>query len=375
MAGGTIKKKVQSIFRCTGALSSSKSNGVSKTGIIFQGSDENFIENGRVLLDERVSLFHGKTNPIYCLSTHELNTNFEDWTWNDSFAGGSWYKCVWEGRPVLVKFFHNFKNESKYEFLLRCCREIVIATQMRIHKNVHKLLACCLETEYPLLIYEYVEKESLLDRILSDDNQKLPALEWKDRLRIAWEISHAVAYLHSAFPRPIIHKGVTPSNVFLDQQNVAKLADFSYSVSIPEGTVCLEQQFVTGTFGYTPPEYLLHGKLVEKSDVYSFGVLLIVLLTGQSPESCEFDLDAPLLYSEKPKECKELRKFLKHKHFSEIFDPVIITYGVTAANEDLFHQQLWALMEIALRCIEYEEDSRPTMEEVSTELKTVLASF
>jgi len=340
--------------------------------MIFQGSDENFIENGRFLLEERVSLFHGKTNPIYCLSANDLNTNFKDWTWNDSFAGGSWYKCVWDGRHVLVKFFHKFTDEPKYEFLVRCCREIVIATQMGIHKNVHKLLACCLETEYPLLIYEFVKKESLLDRILSDDSQNRPALELKDRLRIAWEISHAVAYLHSAFPKPIIHRGVTPSKVFLDEKNIAKLADFSYSVSIPEGRTCLEHQFVTGTFGYISPEYLSHGKLVEKADVYSFGVLLIVLLTGESPESCAFGEDARLSYSEKPKEYYQLSKFLEHKRFSEIFDPVIIIHGVTAANEDRLHPQLSALIQIALRCVEYEEGSRPTMEEVSTELKNVI---
>ncbi|KMS99370.1 hypothetical protein BVRB_2g044950 [Beta vulgaris subsp. vulgaris] len=123
---------------------------------------------------------------------------------------------------------------ARKEYFLR---EIVVAIQMVTHNNGHKILGCCLETECPILVYEWMSHGTLEGCILVGDENgpNKQVLEWKDKLRIAWEISHVVAYLHTAFPRPIIYGHLTPMNVFLDQDNIGRLSDFILSISISEG--------------------------------------------------------------------------------------------------------------------------------------------
>ena len=326
--------------------------------MIFYGSHQNFMKNGKLLLEERVALFHGKTNPIRCLSIHDLNTKFEDWVFREDCGifGGNWYQCVWEGRSVLAKLFMSGRSYLHEEDCSMIFREIAVATQMGVHNNVHRLLACCLETKLPVLIYELVEHGCLKDILHGWQVQMAPHIGWKDRLRIAWEISHAVAYLHSAFPRPIIHRDLNPRNVLLDQDKSAKLTGFHLTVSIPEGELYVEDR-VVGTFYYVDPDYVRTATLAENADVYAFGMLFLELLTGVEPRHV----------------LRVLPSFavaVTNKHFTEVVDPVIIRDGMIA-NEAL-QQQLQACTEVMVKCIARERDSRPTMEEVAAELKNII---
>ena len=296
-------------------------------------------------------MFHGKTNPICYLSIDDLNNDFKDWILHSKFGASSWYRCVWEGRTVLAKLFE--ESFATNEILVGSCREIAVATQMSVHKNVHKLLACCLETDKPVLIYEFAENGCLHDVILRSQNQMIPLLGWKDKLRIAWEISRAIAYLHSAFPRAIVHRDLKPMNVYLDQDNAAKLANFSTSFSIPKGGAQVEDE-VIGTLGYLDPLYVNTRAVTESIDVYCFGVFFLVLLTGQLASDKEF---------------LEAIHWHRHEHFTASLDRAIIENEVRA-NEDI--QQLQACLGIALNCIS--NDGRPTMEEVAAKLEEIITS-
>lgn len=144
---------------------------------VFQGSENNFIRNGADVLEERISLFHGKPNHVRFFSVDELNNmNVEH---DLIFVSNCFYLCrgSWEGRVVLVKLQSSDNEDTKYGLL----REIAVASQMATHNNVHKLLGCCLETRSPVIVYEWVASETLKDRILfKDKHQNKQVLQWNE---------------------------------------------------------------------------------------------------------------------------------------------------------------------------------------------------
>ena len=179
-----------------------------------------------------------------------------------------------DGRIVAIKKC-NTVDKGNIEKLIN---EIIILSQIN-HRNVVKLLGWCLETEVPLLVYEFIPNGTLFQYI-HEENEEFPLLTWDMHLRIAIEVSRALSYLHSAASLPIYHQNIKSSNILLDDKYRAKVADFGTST-----LVAIDQSHVTtlvyGSFGYLDLEYFQTSQFTEKSDVYSFGVVLIQLLTGK----------------------------------------------------------------------------------------------
>ncbi|CAI0455137.1 unnamed protein product [Linum tenue] len=154
------------------------------------------------------------------------------------------------------------------------------------HKNLVKLLGCSIEGPESLLVYEYVPNKSL-DQFLFGKNErpknsKVVTLSWKQRLNIVVGAAEGLAYLHGERGSPvrIIHRDIKSSNVLLDEDFNAKIADFGLVRHFGADKSHLSTG-IAGTIGYMAPEYLVRGQLTEKADVYSFGVLVLEIVSGK----------------------------------------------------------------------------------------------
>ncbi|XP_022720110.1 non-functional pseudokinase ZED1-like [Durio zibethinus] len=314
-----------------------------------------FTKNGGVLLEELVAFSNGRSNPIRHFSAKELlrATNYYD-THQILVEDGGYelYKGSLKDRPVIVKKYD--KDNSLLKFAAMPYNDIVIGSQMSVHMNVLKVLGCCLETENPTIVYEFAGTKRLSTCISATNN--VEPLTWKCRLKIAIDLANAIAYLHTAFSRPVIRRDIKSSNIILDQNNVPKMTDFGLSISIPEGQTHV-MDAVLGRTGYSAPEYCARGYLTEKVDVYQLGMLLFELLSGQTPSF--------YLFTE-----RNILDSANHsvEKLSNVVDPRI-------KNEGIETEQLLDFVTLLLGCISDDGEERPTMIEVAKELRRIDQSF
>ncbi|KAK2645538.1 hypothetical protein Ddye_020733 [Dipteronia dyeriana] len=189
------------------------------------------------------------------------------------------------GVVAVKKIWNNRKLDQKHEkeFL----SEVQILSTVR-HVNIVKLLCCISNDNLKLLVYEYLENRSL-DRWLHKRNRPSllsgsvhhVVLDWPKRMQIAVGAAQGLCYMHHDCSPPIIHRDVKSSNVLLDSDFNAKIADFGLAkILIKQGELATMSS-VAGSFGYIAPEYAHTTKVNEKIDIYSFGVILLELTTGR----------------------------------------------------------------------------------------------
>ncbi|XP_059631727.1 wall-associated receptor kinase 2-like [Cornus florida] len=309
-----------------------------------------FQQNGGLMLQQQLSRQKGSTETAKIFTAEELKKATDNYS-DDKIVGRGGYGTVFKGtlidnRVVAIKK-SKIVNQSQIQQFIN---EVIVLSQIN-HRNVVKLLGCCLETEVPLLVYEFITNGTLHDHIHNES--KTAPLSWKTRLRIAAETAGVLSYLHSAASVPIIHRDVKPTNILLDENYTAKVSDFGASRLVPLDQMQLST-LVQGTLGYLDPEYLQTSQLTEKSDVYSFGVVLVELLTGR--KAISFD---------RPEEEKNLAIYflsaLKEDRLFEVLQRRIVQEGNT--------EQLKEVAVLAKKCLRVNGEERPSMKEVAMELE------
>ncbi|XP_030480448.2 probable LRR receptor-like serine/threonine-protein kinase At1g07650 [Cannabis sativa] len=188
---------------------------------------------------------------------------------------GSVYKGVLlDGTIIAVKQLSSKSKQGNREFV----NEIGMISALQ-HPNLVKLHGCCIEGKQLLLVYEYMENNSLANLLFGTEEDR-EKLDWKTRQRICIGIARGLAFLHEESTIKIIHRDIKATNVLLDRKLTPKISDFGLAKLNEEENTHINTR-VAGTIGYMAPEYALWGYLTDKADVYSFGVVAMEIVAGK----------------------------------------------------------------------------------------------
>lgn len=327
---------------------------------------ENFhLENGGRVLEKLITCFDGKYNPFRMFTKEEL-----DKATNNYHMDGILHK---QFNYVLYRGTHDDRDISVKKFVATssdqiikewCINEIAVVSQMSKHNNIIKFFGCCLETEIPTLVFEFAGNGNLSELIFDDHRLQ----SWESRLRIVTEAAHAVAYLQNGTSKPIVHRDITSTNIFLDQNYAAKLFEFGFSVQIPLGEKHVDAE-VVGSVEFIAPESHKTGRYSEKSDVYSFGAVLLEIITGKRARNIlqnEFEVPewnstgrgSSILRAQSSCNWNEMERNTESYLKANVLDE---------GNRN----QLMECAELALRCLKMNPDERPIMKEVAQSLRVI----
>ncbi|XP_068655352.1 cold-responsive protein kinase 1-like [Aristolochia californica] len=229
-------------------------------------------------VDEEVS---GIQN-VRLFTYKELRSATQDFS-PDCKIGEGGFGCVYKGtlkggEAAAIKVLSAESRQGIREFLTEI--NVISDTQ---HENLVKLHGCCVEGNHRILVYGYLENNSL-DKTLLGANDNSIQFNWNIRANICTGVARGLAYLHEEVRPHIIHRDIKASNILLDKDLNPEISDFGLAKLLPPNMSHVSTR-VAGTIGYLAPEYAVRGQLTRKADVYSFGVLLLEIVSGRNNRS------------------------------------------------------------------------------------------
>ncbi|KOM42577.1 hypothetical protein LR48_Vigan05g018100 [Vigna angularis] len=180
-----------------------------------------------------------------------------------------------DGTTIAVKMLSSKSKQGNREFI----NEIGLISALQ-HPCLVKLYGCCVEGNQLLLVYEYLENNSLAHALFRNEESCL-RLDWPTRYKICVGIARGLAFLHEESRLKVVHRDIKATNVLLDKDLNPKISDFGLAKLDDEDNTHISTR-IAGTYGYMAPEYAMHGYLTDKADVYSYGVVALEIVTGKS---------------------------------------------------------------------------------------------
>ncbi|CAH8298907.1 unnamed protein product [Eruca vesicaria subsp. sativa] len=253
-----------------------------------------------------------------------------------------------DGTIVAVKQLSSTSSQGNREFV----NEIGMISGLN-HPNLVKLYGCCVENNQLLLVYEYMQNNSLA-LVLSEKSS--PKLDWAARKKICVGIARGLEFLHEGSMIKMVHRDIKTTNVLLDANLNAKISDFGLARLREEENTQITTK-IAGTMGYMAPEYVLWGQLTEKADVYSFGVVAMEIVSGKSNTKPRGSADHVSLIN--------WALTLQQKgDILKIVDPTL--------EGDFNSKEAVRMINVALVCTNSSPSSRPTMSKAVQMLEGVI---
>ncbi|MQL82751.1 hypothetical protein Taro_015252 [Colocasia esculenta] len=245
------------------------------------------------------------------------------------------------GKEIAVKSLKSGSGQGEREFQA----EVEIISRVH-HRHLVSLVGYCIAGGQRMLVYEFVPNDTLEYHLHGTDR---PTMDFPTRLRISLGAAKGLAYLHEDCHPRIIHRDIKASNILLDDNFEAMVADFGLAKLSTDNHTHVSTR-VMGTFGYLAPEYASSGKLTEKSDVFSFGVMLLELITGRRPVlDTAHSMDDSLVDWARP----ILTRALGDGNFDELVDPRL--------GHNYNHVEMSRLVACAAASVRHSARRRPKM--------------
>lgn len=295
--------------------------------------------------DEPAEQPHEQVMKTKSFSYNSLRSATGDFHPSSKIGGGGYgvvYKGVLrDGTQVAIKSLSVESKQGTHEFMT----EITMISNIQ-HPNLVKLIGFCIEGNHRILVYEFLENNSLASSLLGSKSKCVP-LDWQKRAAICLGTASGLSFLHEEAQPNIVHRDIKASNILLDENFNPKIGDFGLAKLFPDNVTHISTR-VAGTMGYLAPEYALLRQLTKKADVYSFGILMLEIISGKSSSKAAFG-DNILVLVEWAWKLKEENRLL------ELVDTEITDYD---------ENEVYRYLVIALFCTQSGAQHRPTMKQV-----------